>query len=133
MEPDRMDLTTVTNERRPGASRQTSSVAAHRGGRLPVAGGCECAATLRRRALHIGFVAGYLTRGQRAGSIVHQPLDSHQDVGPLAVENWWPLWRFGVRVLRLRCAISRHGRRRAQAWDRLELDALVRVGHDVVP
>src|SRR3954452_18255802 len=114
-------------------SRRASSVAAHRGGRLPLAGGCERAATLRRHALRIGFVAGYIACGKRAGSIVHQPLDPHKDVGSLAGEDWWPLWHFGVRALRFRSAIAGDGRRRAEARDRLELDALVRVGHDVVP
>src|SRR3954452_20817194 len=111
----------------------SASVAWHRGARLPLADGCERAATLLRHALRIGFVAGYIARGKRAGSFVHQPLDPHKDVGSLPGEDWWPLRHFGVRALGFRSAIARDRRRRAEARDRLELDALVRVGHDVVP
>src|SRR3954464_14812985 len=104
----------------------------HRGCRLPVTCGGECAAPLRRCTFSFGLAARNVARGECARGIVHQPLDAYQNVGAPSGQNRGTLWYFAP-TLRFRQTICHRWCLRADAGDALELDTLMRIGHNVVP
>ena len=123
--PDETTLSSTARDQLVGRSRRAYSDRCPRRSPRPLR-------ALRRAGAMSVAPAAARARGERARGVVHHALDAQQDVDARLVSTSGaaaPVGAAGARRSRdRRRGAGRAGR---DAGDRLELDALVRIGHDL--